>query len=167
MSKILGYICANSFCYLFLSTRTTIPSCFVRDDTLEDPDELFTCQWAFEVCCGGPPRQAVNAPPNSRRIVLSLPGAACISWVLVFAGSLVLLIFTNFTDVGTFVFLQICAFGLSWFFAYDTLAIESTLTVDDYMSGVVHFWGDMVVCWCCCACMICTGLLGGCVKVVS
>jgi hypothetical protein len=104
---------------------------------------------------------------NSRRIVLTLPAAAFISWLIVFTSSLVLLISTQFTDVGTFVFLQICALALSWFFSYDTLTIESTLTFDDYMSGVVHFWGDMVVCFCCCTCMICTGLLGGCAKATN
>jgi hypothetical protein len=41
-------------------------------------------------------------------------------------------------------------------------SIEDALGPDDYLQGVVLFWGNLVVCFCCCACTLCTCVAAGC-----
>lgn len=168
--QVLGYINGISLCYMFFATLTTIPSCAVGGDTEEHPEPL--CAPGHCLCglfCDVRPRPGIHsALPGDRRILLSLPGAAFCAWGVVFAVSLQGLVSGWLeSDTGTFVFLHVCSFFLSWFFAHDTLLIESRTTVDDYMEGVVHFWGDMVICFWCCICMLGTGLLGGCVTMAG
>ena len=50
--------------------------------------------------------------------------------------------------------------ALGWYYSYDTLNIELELGPEDYMFGVVHFWADMIMCVCCCACIACFGGMG-------
>ena len=44
------------------------------------------------------------------------------------------------------------------------LLIEEHLDVDQYLSGVVKLWADMLTCMCCCGFAIMCGLVGGCIK---
>lgn len=142
--QVLGYINGISLCYMFFSTLTTVPSCAVGSDTEEHPEPVLTFHWICELFCSARPRPASGALPGDRRILLSLPGAAFCSWAVVFAVSLQGLVSGWLdSDTTTFVFLHICSFFLSWFFAHDTLLIEARLTIDDYMDGVVNFWGKL------------------------
>ena len=51
-----------------------------------------------------------------------------------------------------------------WFFAHDVLLIEEQVDVDQYLSGVVKLWADMLMCMCCCAFTALCGIVGGCIK---